>query len=60
MEFFEEIDNGWKLLTTVAKSAILDVWQDSEYVSQMDLLTIAYFQFYDTSLKDFLDLFWKT
>ena len=60
MELFEKTDNGWKLLTIVAKSSILDVWQGSEYVSDMDLLTIAYFQFFDTSLKDFLDLFWKT
>ena len=60
MKLFEKTDNGWKLLTIVAKSSILDVWQGSEYVSDMDLLTIAYFQFFDTSLKDFLDLFWKT
>ena len=57
MELFEKIDIGWKLLTIVAKSSILDVWQGSEYASDMDLLTIAYWQFYDSSLKDFLDLF---
>ena len=57
MELFEKIDIGWKLLTIVANSSILDVWQGSEYASDMDLLTIAYWQFYDTSLKDFLDLF---
>ena len=60
MGFFEKINNGWKLLTIVEKSSILDVWQGSEYASDMDLLTIAYLQFYDASLKDFLDLFWKT
>ena len=60
MGFFEKINNGWKLLTIVEKSSILDVWQGSEYASAMDLLTIDYLQFYDASLKDFLDLFWKT
>ena len=43
MELFEKTDNGWKLLPIVAKSSILYVWQGSEYVSDMDLLTIAYF-----------------
>ena len=56
IELCEKIDNGWKLLIIVTKSSILDVWQGSEYASDIDLLMIGYLQFYDTSLKDFLDL----
>ena len=43
-----------------SKKLRLDVWQGSEFASDIDLLTIAYLQFYDTTPKNFLDLFWKT
>ena len=33
MEILPEIVNGWKLLTVFAKSFILDVWHDFEYIS---------------------------
>ena len=56
------LDKGWKLLTIFAESAILDVWRSSEYASDIDYLTIASLQFWmnETSVKDFLDLFWET
>ena len=56
------LDKGWKLLTIFAESAALDVWRSSEYASDIDYLTIAFLQFWmnDTSVKDFLDLFWET
>ena len=33
MNLLEKIDNGYKSLTILAKSFILDVWKGSEYVS---------------------------
>ena len=33
MKLLEKIDNGYKSLTILAKSFILDVWKGSEYVS---------------------------
>ena len=39
-EFFAEIFNGWKPLTIVAKSSILDVWQVSEYASACTMKTL--------------------
>ena len=33
MEFFAEIGNGWKPLTSFTRNSILDLYQGSEYVS---------------------------
>ena len=33
MKLLEKIDNGYKSLTILAKSFILDIWKGSEYVS---------------------------
>ena len=35
MELFAKIVNSWKPLSIFAKSSILDVWQDSEYSSEI-------------------------
>ena len=34
MEVFAQILNGFQFLTIFAKSSILDIWQDSEFVSE--------------------------
>ena len=45
MELFVKIVNGWRLLLFPQKALSLDVWQGSEYASDKELLTIAYFPF---------------
>ena len=41
MEFFAKIINGFYLLTVLAKSVILDIWQVSEYASEGSELVVA-------------------
>ena len=36
MELFEKLVNGFQLLTIFIKSSILDVWQGSEYASELE------------------------
>ena len=48
MELSEKIVISWKPLTTFAKSFILDIWQGSDYASDLSLLNLIFNSFSST------------
>ena len=62
MKLLEKIDNGYKSLTILAKSFILDIWKSSEYVSGSLTWEVPIFQRYLLKKHQYqlsISIFWE-